>query len=352
MGAALVAGMLAAPAAAQATLVYVKNPLKPVVWVANDDGSGARRVAAGATPHASPDGQTISFYRQQKARRYRPELMVAPADGSSAPRRILTAWREQYVFDWSQDSKTIVAVTGPELGKKRLVLIDVASGAQRTIASGFFNGASFAPDGSALVYSKSASENYPPRSDIYSLDLASGKTARLTKDHRSHTPLCGGGQIVFDKLLGAKQRRYGPKNELFLMDSNGGHVRRLTHTNVGPLLLGLTPIQWAHDGAHLLAEFEGQDTSYAVGVNVKTGAQRPIDKAGERGLVGTSLSPDGKTVLGATGGFEPGPGHNVVTIPYDGGRKRVLARNAFEPQWSHPWPQPLASPWPSALGAD
>jgi len=41
-----------------------------------------------------------------------------------------------------------------------------------------------------------------------------------------------------------------------------------------------------------------------------------------------------QAVLGATGGFEPGPGHDVATVPYGGGKPKVLAKNAFEPDWS------------------
>jgi hypothetical protein len=39
-------------------------------------------------------------------------------------------------------------------------------------------------------------------------------------------------------------------------------------------------------------------------------------------------------VIGSLGGFEPGPGHKVVSIPYKGGKPKVLANNASEPDWS------------------
>ena len=230
---------------------------------------------------------------------------------------------------------------GPELGPKRLVLIDVVTGAQQTVARGFFSGVSFAPEGGQLVYGRAASEAFPPRTDVYRYDVPIGQPlrvaepVRLTNDHRSLDPLWGpAGKIVFVKQLGAKQRRYGPKNELYLMNPAGKQVRRLTHTKVGPLLLGLTPTQWSANGRRLLAEFGGQDTSYAVTVNPRTGAQRPLVEATEQGFAGTALSADGKLVLGATGGFEPGPGTTSRTVPYGGGKSKVLAKNAFEPDWS------------------
>jgi hypothetical protein len=82
------------------------------------------------------------------------------------------------------------------------------------------------------------------------------------------------------------------------MSSNGKGLKRLTHTKVPPLLQGLFPTDWSANGSRLLAEFEGQDVSFAVGVNPRTGAQTLVDKDGEQGFVGTAISSDGKSVLG------------------------------------------------------
>jgi hypothetical protein len=118
------------------------------------------------------------------------------------------------------------------------------------------------------------------------------------------------------------------------MDPSGKGVKRLTDTKVGPLLSGLSPTAWSTSGKQLLTEFGGQDTTYAVTVNPKTGAERALTKERETGFVGTALSSNGKFVLGSLGGFEPGPGHKVVSIPYAGGKPKVLAKNASEPDWS------------------
>ena len=331
---------LAVPGTAQATLVFVRNPLQPVVWVAKDSGADAYRYAAGANPRVSPSGQAIAF-SPSKGGLDGSVLAVGPIHRSNPARRLLGDWREPYEFDWSPDSSTIAAIRGPEVGPKTLVLIDVATGSQLTVASGYFSGFSFSPDGSELVYAKAGSEKYPPHSDVYRFDIPIGQSVRfvppvrITHDRNSQDPLWSpSGKIVFVKLLGAKQRKYGPKNELYLMSPSGSQAKRLTHTKVDPLLQGLYPTEWSANGKRLLAEFEGQDTSYAVTVNPRTGAQRPVDKAGEQGFVGSSLSADGKTVLGFTGGFEPGPNHNVAAVPYAGGKLEVLVHNAFEPDWS------------------
>jgi dipeptidyl aminopeptidase/acylaminoacyl peptidase len=337
---AAAAALFAIPTVAQATLTYVRSPLKPAVYAAADNGSGARRVGPGRNPRVSPDGQTIAYLHEGSGSGHSQELMVAPAAGG-ASRTLMVGWQDTFYLAFSPDSQTIAALRGPELGARKLVLIDVASGAQRTVASGYFSGFSFSPDGSELVYAKAGSEKYPPHSDVYRFEIPIGQSirfvppVRITHDRNSQDPLWGpSGKIVFVKLLGAKQRKYGPKNELYLMSPSGSQVKRLTHTKVDPLLQGLYPTEWSANGKRLLAEFEGQDTSYAVTVNPKTGAQRPLLKAEEMGFVGTALSADGQTVLGYEGGFDPVNRHNVATVPYAGGKLKVLVKSAFEPDWS------------------
>ncbi|MGA9875073.1 MAG: hypothetical protein WBQ21_04620 [Solirubrobacteraceae bacterium] len=327
------AGIL--PAAAQATLVFDRNPSKQSVWVAQNNGSGARLVAPGSVPRISPDGSTIAYVSASSGgSTYSPSLMVVPANGGASPRLLAANWRSPYDFAWSPDSRTILTVVGPELGAQSLVSIEVATGAQRTIAKGYFSGVSFSPSGNQFVYGRSTSETLQS-TDVYLASLSGGMPLAITKDKRSLSPLWGPtGQIVFVKRLEAKRRLYGPKNELYLMRPNGAGVRRLTHTAVPQLLQGLTPTAWSANGSSLLAEFTGEDTTYAETVNPLTGAHRPVGKAVENGFVGTCLSANGRTILATTGGFDPSPPHNIVAIPYGGGPARVLVRNASEPDWN------------------
>lgn len=338
----LIAALLALPAVAQATLTFVRNPLHPQVWVANDNGKQAHKLLAGSNPHISPDGKIVALMRGGFASNRPPELVLAPADRSAPPSVLVKGWRNPYIFAWSPDSKSVVAVLGPELGAQRLVLIDTEDGSQRTIAHGFFNGVSFDPEGGALVYARAPSEKYPPNSDIYRFDVPppgavfvkAPTPVRLTRDKRSLSPVWGpNGKIVFVKQLGAKKRKYGPKNELYLMNTAGKQVRQLTHTRVSPLAIGLTPTAFSPSGNRLLAQFGGQDLSYAVAVNPQTGSQRPLVEATEQGFIGSGFSADGKRVLGTDGGFDPVGQTNVATVPFPHGKPKILARHAFEPSW-------------------
>lgn len=334
---ALAAGALAAavalgvPVAAGATIVFVRGIQKPSVWLAADNGSGQRRLGLGTTPRISPDGGTVAYMSFTGSGAAASRLMLIGAGGGT-PRLLASGWRDPYVFAFSPDSGMIATVLGPEVGKEHLVLIDVETGAQRTIATGYFGGVSFSPNGESIVYSVSASERYPSNSDIYRAAVAGGAPVALTRNHNSLTPLWGpAGKIVFVEQLNAKHRLYGPKNELFTMNPDGSGVRRLTHTVVPALLQGLTPTQFSATGSRLLAEYSGQDTSYAVTVNPATGAQRAIGRA--KGFVATGLSANGRTILGFTGFLGPGP-HNIATAGYAGGPVKRLIRNGYEPSWN------------------
>lgn len=332
--------LLAFPAVAGATLAYVKYPSNATVYVANDDGSGAKKVDKGHNPRVSPDGLWVAYLHEGP--KFAQELKLAPATGGAGT-TVMSNFREAFYLTWSPDSKTIAALRGPELGKRKLVVIDVATGTQSVIATGFFSGFSFSPDGAEIAYAIAKKEKFPPRSDVFRfpvpipgvVNVRAPEAVRLTNDHRSSQPLWGPEKIVFVKTLEEKKRRYGGKNELFLMNAQGKGVQRLTHTKVPPLLQGLYPTDWSASGNQLLAEFEGQDTSYAVAVSPKMGKQRAVAGTGESGFVGTDLSADGKLVLGYNGGFDPGlKNHKVQIVPYSNGKVTTLVKEAFEPSWN------------------
>jgi Tol biopolymer transport system component len=335
----LAIALLGLPAAAQATLAYVNGSFQGMIDAADDNGSNRRAIGIGYDPHVSPDGNWVAYRREVS--KIPQELKLAPSSGGPG-RTLKTNFPEVFDLAWSPDSTHLAAVVGPEIGPRRLVLLDLASGTQTFVARGYFGGFSFSPDSSEIAYSVSPNEDYPPRSDVFRfpvpipgvVNVQAPKPVRLTKDRRSSDPLWGPETIVFVKTVGGKKRKYGPKNELFLMNPQGKQVKRLTNTKVPPLLQGLFPTDWSADGTRLLAEFEGQDTSYAVVVNPKTGAQRPVAGKGENGFVGTALSNDGTLVLGFTGGFDPSGPRNVATVPYGGGKPKTLVKNAYEPSWS------------------
>ncbi len=338
MCAGVVAGVVVAgPVAnAGATLAYVTGgfptapprlPAPERVWSARDDGTGARRIATGDAPNVSPNGQRVLYGTFTGAV---PRLFVVPAAGGRS-RTLLRNWEDTAAVAWAPNSRTVAAVTGRELGTKRLILIDVASGRiLRTVATApDFGSVSFAPGGTALAYTVTVGAT---GSDIYTASAVGGAPVALTHDHRSLAPVWGPRWIVFSRSRPSPRRNDAPKLDLYLVEPSGGGLHRLTRTHPGFLLSGLVATAWSANGTRLLAEFTGQDTSYAETVNPVTGTVRRLGTAAQ-GLVGYGLSRGGRSVLATTGGPDPNDS-NVVVVPYTGGPLRVLARHARSPSWN------------------
>jgi hypothetical protein len=120
------------------------------------------------------------------------------------------------------------------------------------------------------------------------------------------------------------------------MNEEGQRISQVTHTDVNPLAQGLSPLGFSETGNRLLTEFGGQDQSYAVAVNMLTGAEKALTKNPESGFVGAAISADGTTVLGtAELGYEGHPNSKVVTVPFGGGKQKLLVDGGYEPSWSN-----------------
>ena len=339
VGLLLLVGAFATPA--RATLVYVtggfpttppKVPQPEWIWAAHNDGSAAHRLVRGSAPHVSPNGKLV-IYGTFAGSGMR--LNVIPTSGGHA-RTLLANWQDDGTVTWSPDSRTVAAVTGEELGTKRLMLIDTRTGEAQTVTSGAeFAGVQFSPDGTQLVYARSAHANVGADLFVAGVRVVSvnGRLiTALTRDQHASTPVWGPARIAFAHWRKSPRPADAPKTDIFLVRSSGSDLRQLTHTHAGFLLSGVSPLAWSARGDRMLGEFGGQDTSYAVTVDPATGKVRRLGSQAQ-GLVGWGLSRDGNAVLATTGGPDPSDS-NVVAVPYNGGKLRVLAPHARMPSWN------------------
>src|SRR3954470_6120840 len=145
-----IAAVLIPTASAQASIVYARGIAHRSVWIANDDGSGARKlVSEGDEPPLSPDGLAVIYTAGESGSR--PQLREIPAAGGAS--KLVLAPVRFGVFAWSSDGRYVAAQSGRLNGAQKLVLIDRSTGTSRTLATGGFYGASFSPDATQLVYS-------------------------------------------------------------------------------------------------------------------------------------------------------------------------------------------------------
>ena len=315
--------LIAAPA--EATLVYVKDAgeLDTRVWVAQDDGSQARKVGLGHSPRISDDGRWIAWIKPGTP----DQLMLRLADRS---RKARVVDRSSFVgeFHFSPDSKSLGLVLS-----RRLFVYDIREREQARVASGVIRGFSFSPDSGSVVFGTAGrNDAADAASDLYSVSLEDASRRRITRDRKSLNPLWGAAGIIHDRM----RTREGdaPTYNLFEIQPDGGSLRRITRLRITTLMSGLVPVELSANGGRMLAEFHGQDVSVGFRVNTETGTAKALDTDFENGFVGFDLTADGRTVLGHTGGPDPTAAHNVVTIPYAGGEPEVLVRRASFPDWS------------------
>ncbi len=322
LGAAL-ALLVTAPA--EATLVYVKQPGSPDprVWVADDDGSNGHKLGPGYFPEVSPDGRWVAWIQGGDTQ----QVMLRLADRSRKA-RVVARTSQVGELHFSPDSKSLGLVLS-----RRLFVYDIRERDEVKAASGVIRGFSFSPDSKSVVFGTAGrSDAADAPSDLYSFELADGTRQRITRDRRSLNPLWGASGIIHDRMTAREGD--APSYNLFEIQPDGGSLRRITKLRIPSLMSGLIPLELSSSGSRLLAGFVGQDTGVGFRVNPRTGSAKALSSDFEQGIVGFDLTADGRTVLAHTGGPDPTSPHNVVTLPYSGGKPTVLVRRAAFPDWS------------------
>lgn len=329
---------LAAPAAAGAadtgplqTIAYSKYfSTKPSqVWTISQGGAPKKLSGDAFSPVVSPNGDRVAY---QVSTRSSYKVVVANTGGGAVRTLAKDAVGGADVV-WSPDQSHLAVVVGPEIGKQTLVLIDVADASRRVIATGYFNGVTYAPDGTKIAYGRSAKDSQASARDIWVAPVTGGTPVNITKDGKSVSPVWGPSQIAFSHLAKPAKKEDYPKANLQAINGDGTGRKVLTKVKIPFLLAGLYATAWSADGTRLLAEFGGQDYSEAWTVNLTTGKARDLTGK-EDGVLGFGISRDGSKVLAATGGYDPGDTHNLVTIPFTGGKAKVVVKNGSYATWT------------------
>lgn len=321
--AALVASaFLAFAAPASAELVYVKNPaaVDAKVFIAHDDGTGPRELTTGTQPQIAPNGATVAVLRANGSRQ---ELWLVNADGTNERRLTASTAVESVTF--SPDSTLLAA----EIGGRRLMVFEVATGRMATLVRGFIKGLTFSPDSQTIAYGLGVDSTARGASDVSKVSVLGGEPEQLTDDGRSLLPVWGPQRIALVKQKAASRGGPIPAYDIWSMTAQGRRARRITVTRVPDGVSGLLPIEWSADGRRLTAQYVGEDVRVGFTVNPFTGRTRSL-----RRKVAFDLSADGSAVLTHSGGADPAARHNVYSAPYEGGPSTLLVRDAAFPDWT------------------
>jgi hypothetical protein len=306
-------GLLAA-APAQARIAYDRGPttLHPHVFVVNDDGTHRRRLAEGLFPRISPNGRWVAYTRPNTTTAH-DELRIIRASGGRS--RLVTHAFEIGELHWSPSSRFL----GAQLARGILVY-DLRTGKSRLLKSTRFENFSFSPNSRSIVYAK--------RFDLYVASRGGKVRRRLTHNRRSLNPLWTKRGIVFDEQTPRKNDE--PAYDLFFIRPGGNGLRRVTTTQVPRLAVGLVPRAASADGSRLVANFAEQDEEETYAVDVATGAARKLGSL----LVAAGISRDGRTIVAATNGPDPGAHHDIVAVSVAGGPIRLILRGGGDPDWT------------------
>lgn len=312
----------AASASLTATVGTDGAPETNTIVIAADDGSGRRILAGGAWSSLSPDGTRVAVVEYDAAAfpAVSARLAVHPVTGG-APAFTIPATDLDGIV-WSPDATKLAAA---DAQGDRLLLIDPATGATTTLATGDIASPSFAPDSSRLAFVRQSGRTASRGGTLEVIDLA---TRALTTLHaHASAPVWGPNAIAFATVTRGSAR--ADRYDISVVRPDGTDRRRLTRIRMTSRFFGLEPLAWSADGRRLLSRVIGADGARrnAYGVDAVRGGARLI----ARGVIPSAISRDGRSIIGQTGDLECcGFAHtNIVRIPWFGGTRRVLLRHAM-----------------------
>jgi hypothetical protein len=317
-------------------ITYVGGTNSPEVWIANANGSDPRRLAAGDQALVSPNGAYVAV--QHFAQRGEAFELYSSA-GKLLGGFVNAAKDTATPVAWSSDSRYVAvslsSTSVSNAGGGALELIDTSTLKSRVVATGVIAGASFNPAGTQLVFGMSHSVQLSSPRNLYTAAVAGGGSAELTTNGDSFEPVWARTGIIFDRSTPRGVSR-APIYQLWLYSA--GKLKQLTHMTVPALLSGLAPLEASANGNRLIAEYGGEDTSYAYTVQLSPLELRPLRVTGQspdaEQVQGAQISSNGKRLLIDVGGFEQSPNHGEVeSVGFSGGPATKLAHGT-QPSWS------------------
>jgi len=282
------------------------------IVVARDNGSHKRVLGKGDYSVISPNGKLVAVLDYASYTAPGPTIFKVYRTSGGAP--VVRMNADFTSLTWAPNSRTLITTNATATG---LVTIDAATGTQTTVAGGSRGRATFSPDSKRLAY-------VTPAGVLKVLDLGSGATRTLRR--HADSPVWGPKAIAFSTT----HERHGQTIwNVATIRPDGTHFRQLTHIHPTNLYFGLAPAAWSANGRRLATDTRASDgywfTTYVVDA-VHGGARLLF-----RGLTNTTISRNGRWIIGQTGdpeccGFQYS---DIARVPWHGGKKHALIRHAM-----------------------
>jgi len=333
------------------------------IWIMGADGSRNRQLLRGSSPAWSPDGTRIAYLAPDG--QGQTQIFVRWMDDEGAVSQVTRVTERLSGVQWSPDGRSLAfqmfvpgdldpawRISMPERpeganwtasslvedrlvykqdrvgwlprGHQHLFVVSADGGTPRQITDGDWDHGDFnwTPDGQALLFSGLRIEDAEyevGHREIYRVEVATGRIDQLTDrpgPHQNPVPSPDGQMIAFQGHDWTRAPYW--ENELYVMDADGGNVRRLA----GELGSSLGNLTWAPDGSglYLNASILGTQNLWFVPLQ---GEPRAVTE-GQHMLAVSHLGPGNLAV-----GTRSGPQEPRSLIAFDlrrAGETRVLHR--------------------------
>jgi tricorn protease len=249
------------------------------IWIANADGSGARRltahIARETSPRFSPDGQWVAFSSNRMGNY---DVFVMPVTGGE-PRQLTFHSANDDVQYWT-------------------------------------------PDGKGIVFATSRGPN-PWGSPLHVVSIDGGLPVPMTMDNASAGMISLDGTMVAFNRNGFRYNRRGYRGnnsaDVYVQDLATKQVRQLTDTDIRQyreFVHDAHPM-WGADGMIYFAS-ERSSVFNIWRVDPRTGTQSQVTRHDGLGIRFPSISPDGRTII-----YEND--YEVWTVDVPGGQPRRIS---------------------------
>ena len=310
------------------------------LWVANIDGSGARRMTTArgeeSDPVFSPDGSRIAFSGNYDGNT---DVYVMPVEGG-VPERLTWHPSGDAVQAFVPDGSAVMFRSGRQVFTNRytqLFTVSIEGGfPERLDVPNAFK-ATYSPDGSHIAYTPLGErfnqwKNYRGGtvSRIFLYDVSDHSVVQIPQpEGRSNEtdPMWIGDTVYF------RSDRNGEFN-LFSYDVGSGAVRQLTDYTDFPILSasddGRRIIYEQAGYLHVFAASNGRSQKLTVGVAAELRETRPRYASGARFIRNVDVSPSGARAVMEFRG-------EILTVPAEKGDPRNLTETAGAHERSPIW---------------
>ncbi len=328
------------------------------IWIANDDGTGIRRltdnIAREVYPRFSPDGNWIAF-SSDRAGNY--DVYVVSAEGGK-PRQLTFNTANDLVVNWNADGAKIIFQSSRDQGVfpgvATLFEISPDGGMEQPLATDWGSWASYSSDGSKMAFTRHpgvwSRKHYRGSYavDLWLEDVAKKTFTRLGDENYKGNylwPMYGrDGEIYYvaDEMPNEKRIKYGgPEvmksvNNIWKISERGGKPVQVTHHEDANLAFpsmsadGQTIVYEDNFGLWKLDVATGKSTQIHIDIKSDSKDNETELRSFQSEADGYNLSPSAKRAAIVTHG-------EIFTIATDRGevqRVTETAQREQEPRWS------------------